>query len=412
MSWLRIASIALTAVALASCRSMPRDAQQATAVVGSSDTRRVDFHPVSSEETAAAVDLGARHANFASADDDVRVVEQVAYTLAHEAAAPCPAPASPAECPVPLIPLPAPPRAGGCVICDGGDHLAPAKPSGDGIVQLTAGDTVARYRAEDDLVHQASIAVSNCTCVFAPRFASVREVIRPHEDSVIAATLRVERDDTVEIDTGLDPVVSGRRRIGPDTARQKASGMGMETASVALAVADELLPDAAVGESHPQAAANDQNTEPLARTQDVRDVVGFDIPFAWTCLQEASVMVGEKPAVVVSSDRTTATLRIEEEGRAELTISKSAGSTSARAGEELDFTIAFLNSGNRPLADVVLVDALPTRLEYVADSADATVPATFSTGEGDDGSVVLTWRLTDTLQPGETGFVRFRTLVR
>lgn len=123
-------------------------------------------------------------------------------------------------------------------------------------------------------------------------------------------------------------------------------------------------------------------------------------------------MVGEKPAAVISSDRTTATLRIEEEGRAELTISKSAGNTTARTGEELDFTIAFFNSGNRPLADVVLVDALPQRLEYITDSADATVPASFSTGQGDDGSVVLTWRLTETLEPGETGFVRFRTLVR
>ena len=56
--------------------------------------------------------------------------------------------------------------------------------------------------------------------------------------------------------------------------------------------------------------------------QDVRDVVGFDIPYAWTCLQEASVMIGEKEAAVISSDRTTATLRIEHEGRAELTISK------------------------------------------------------------------------------------------
>jgi uncharacterized repeat protein (TIGR01451 family) len=248
--------------------------------------------------------------------------------------------------------------------------------------------------------------------VFAPRFGSVREVVRPFEDSVVSATLRVETDDTVEVDTGLDPVLSSRRRMGPDTARQKATGIGVETASVALAVAEELLPDAAIGEEHPQAADNQQSTEPLARVQDVRDIVGFDIPFAWTCLQEASVMVGEKPAAVISSDRTTATLRIEEEGRAELTISKSAGSTTAKAGEELDFTIAFYNSGDRPLADIVLVDALPQRLDYIPQSADATVPASFSTGTGDDGSVVLTWRLRETLQPGETGFVRFRTQVR
>lgn len=426
MSWLRITSIALTALALASCRSMPKDAQQATTVVGSIDAGPVDFHPLTPKQHAAVGPSQVTLAGGATAEratftgESTSAVQQVAFVSPHDPAAcrslqcqpgGCPPQPCPTVGPIRLMPAP-PPLAGGCVICDGGDHLAAAKPVGDGIGQLTAGDTVARYRAEDDLEHQACITVSNCTCVFAPRFASVREVIRAHEDSTIAATSRVERDDTVEIDTGLDPVVSGRRRIGPDTARQKATGMGLETASVALAVADELLPDAAIGEEHPQAAANDQNTEPLSRVQDIRDLVGFDIPFAWTCLQQASVMVGEKPAAVVSSDRTTATLRIEEEGRAELTISKSAGSPSARAGEELDFTIAFYNSGDRPLADVVLVDALPQRLSYVADSADATVAATFSTGEGDDGSVVLTWRLSGTLQPGETGFVRFRTIVR
>ena len=400
MSWLRIGSIALTALLMASCRSMPATDQPSTAVVGSFQQGPVEFRPL--EPTAAHLG-GDGHARL----ERDGAVQQVAYTTACEPTAPCP------TCGPVMRPLPPPPLAGGCLICDGGDHLAPAKAVGTAeIARLTAGDTVARYRAEDDLAEETCIAVSNCTCVFAPRFASVREVVRPFEDSVIAATLRVETDDTVEIDTGLDPVLSGRRRIGPDTARQKSTGIGIETTAVALAVAEELLPDAAIGEEHPQAASTEQNTEPLARVQDIRDVVGFDIPYAWTCLQEASVVIGEKPAAVISSDRTTATLRIEEEGRAELTISKSAGNTTARPGEELDFTIAFFNSGTRPLADIVLVDALPQRLDYIVDSADATVPARFSTGTGDDGSVVLTWQLSETLEPGETGFVRFRTKVR
>jgi uncharacterized repeat protein (TIGR01451 family) len=400
MSWLRIGSIALTAVLLASCRSMPRQDQPSSAVVSSIESGPVEFRPVQPHRVSST----------SGRLEDTAVdgaIQQVSFSTACEPSVPCP------SCgPQVVVPMARLPLAGGCVICDGGDHLAPAKVRDGELVQLTAGDTVAKYRAEDDLEHQTCIAVSNTTCVFSPRFASVREVVRPFEGSVIAATSRVETDRSVEIDTGLDPVVSGRRRIGPDTARQNATGMGIETAAVALAVADELLPDAAIGEEHPQAAANEQDAQPVSRVLDVRDVVGFDIPYAWTCLQEASVMVGEKPAAVISSDRTTATLRIEEEGRAELTISKSAGNTTARTGEELDFTIAFFNSGNRPLADVVLVDALPQRLEYITDSADATVPASFSTGQGDDGSVVLTWRLTETLEPGETGFVRFRTLVR
>ncbi len=74
--------------------------------------------------------------------------------------------------------------------------------------------------------------------------------------------------------------------------------------------------------------------------------------------------------------------------------------------------IYLLNSGDRPLTDIVLADALPKRLLLVPDSAASSLPADFTTERGDDGSVVLTWRLTEPLPAGESGFVRFRTLVQ
>ncbi|MFM9059393.1 MAG: hypothetical protein ACKOSQ_09770, partial [Planctomycetaceae bacterium] len=56
-----------------------------------------------------------------------------------------------------------------------------------------------------------------------------------------------------------------------------------------------------------------------------------------------------------------------------------------------------LNSGDRPLAGIVLADALPARLAFVEGSAAASVPADFATEPGDDGATVLTWRLRETL---------------
>jgi hypothetical protein len=73
-----------------------------------------------------------------------------------------------------------------CLVCDGGDHGAVAKAVGpDGLANLTAGDTVARYRPADDGPEsdRVWIAESNCACVYAPRFAAVREVVRPLEDA-------------------------------------------------------------------------------------------------------------------------------------------------------------------------------------------------------------------------------------
>jgi len=124
------------------------------------------------------------------------------------------------------------------------------------------------------------------------------------------------------------------------------------------------------------------------------------------------VLADGRSAEVVAADRGTATPRFEEPGRAELTLCKRAGSDTARPGEELDFTIFMLNSGDRPLAGVVLADALPARLSFVEGSAAASVPADFSTATGDDGSTVLTWRLRESLPAGASGFVRFRTTVR
>ena len=60
----------------------------------------------------------------------------------------------------------------------------------------------------------------------------------------------------------------------------------------------------------------------------------------------------------------------------------------------------------------MLVDALPKRLALVPQSAASSLPADISTGTGDDGSVVVKWRLTGSLAPGAGGFVRFRTIVR
>ena len=117
---------------------MPATEQQPTAVVGSLESGPVEFRPVQPRlaEVAAPRPTGV---------EGVGEIQQVAYTAACEPTAPCP------TCGPVLLPLAPPPLAGGCLICDGGYHLAPAKASGNEIVQLTAGDTVARYRAEDDL---------------------------------------------------------------------------------------------------------------------------------------------------------------------------------------------------------------------------------------------------------------------
>ena len=307
------------------------------------------------------------------------------------------------------------PVVGPYLVCDGGDHGALAQAVGEaGLANLSAGDTVARFRPADDGpdADRVEVVASNCACVYAPRFGAVREVSRPLEDAAPVGPGGLATDQLVELEVERQPVWGSVQNLAPGAARKALPGVALRERLAPLAVDQGDLPLEEDGAEGPNEQLAIDQLEQARRRQRPHAVIGFDVPVAWTSIKAANVLVNEKSAQVVAADRGTATLRFEEPGRAELTLCKRAGTDTARVGEEIDFTIVMLNSGDRPLTGIVLADALPKRLELVPDSAASSLPATFSTETGDDGSVVLTWRLTEPLPAGASGFVRFRSLVR
>lgn len=310
---------------------------------------------------------------------------------------------------------PAVPVLGPYLVCDGGDHGPLAVPVGErGLGRLTAGDTVARYRPADDgpEAHVVHLTTSNCACVYAPRFASVREVVRPLEDAAPVGPGGLVNDELVELEVERQPVWGSVQNVAVEAARKALPGVAVEERIGPLAVDQQVTPDEDDGAERPAEELAIDQPELTRQRERPLLVVGFDVPVAWTCIKAANVLLNDTAPQVVAADRGTATLRFEEPGRAELTLCKRAGTDTARVGEELDFTIFMLNSGDRPLTGITLADALPARLEFVPQSAASSLAADFGTETGDDGSVVLTWRLSETLRPGESGFVRFRVTVR
>jgi uncharacterized repeat protein (TIGR01451 family) len=305
-------------------------------------------------------------------------------------------------------------------VCDGGDSHAPARPRGQyDISGLSAGDTVARYRPADGppttTEHAASvsgIAVSNRACIYTPRFGAVRQVVRLHEETLPVGPSGVTAESSVTSDTALQPVGRTAQWENLQAARRSDGGLAVEERSGPLGVATADLPNESFGQAHVAERAAEAQPESARRGQRLAEAVGFDIPTTWTRLTSANAVINDQAADVVSASQGTATLRVESPGRAELTLCKRAGSDSARVGEELDFTIAFLNSGDVPLTDVVIVDALPARLQLVESSPATSLPAEISFSTAADGSRVISWTLQNTLDAGETGFVRLRTVVR
>ena len=196
LRWIRILAIAVGALVLASCRSLAPTAHLATDAILTAPGGESQDAPAPQPRTARPA---AGRVVAATPDAELSLLGPAVQRTALEAPCPplprigsdsCPLgddrcgveACGPQACPVPRFV----PFAGPCLVCDGGDAGAPARPRGaDGIVNLTAGDTVARFRAADDGpdADEVCLVASNCTCVFAPRFGAVREVVRPFENA-------------------------------------------------------------------------------------------------------------------------------------------------------------------------------------------------------------------------------------
>jgi uncharacterized repeat protein (TIGR01451 family) len=95
-----------------------------------------------------------------------------------------------------------------------------------------------------------------------------------------------------------------------------------------------------------------------------------------------------------------------------LVLIKCADRGSAQVGDIVTFSLRYSNMGGRPITDVAVTDSLSGRLEYVPGSAQSDRDAVFTMQENEVGSVVLRWEITGTLQPGQSGRLRFKARVR
>lgn len=331
--------------------------------------------------------------------------------LSRDTACRCPPVIRPVVYQSPVVPPP---------VCDGGDWFNPARPEGRlAISGLSTGDTVARYRADTGepattavAAGESKLAVSNCECVYAPRFGSVRQVVRLHEESRPIGPGGLTADASPASGSSLQPVTAAGQQVALQATRKARMGIAVEERSGPLGVDAAALPEESLGELRPAERASELQPEAAGRRERLAEAVGLDVPLAWTRLTSANALVNDQATEVVSSGRGTATLRVESPGRAELTLCKRAGSDAVRIGEEIDFTIAFLNSGDVPLTDIVVVDVLPGRLELIPGSPAANRPADIGIETAVDGGLTLSWRLLEPLPAGAGGFVRFRAIVR
>jgi len=297
-------------------------------------------------------------------------------------------------------------------LADGGDGgLAVAVTADKQVNGLEAEDTVAYYETRDG---RTVVEPTNRVHLYSPRFRAVRQVVAAKESEQLDRTSGVVLPVHALAEQGRHNLAFHKQnlqsvgRIGQKsvtTFRTRQGDGAVSTAIGPQAFQDAFLPyeDLAV------IRTGQHQTGEVARLAKAAAAAT-----TWSLAEGLAVILEDRFATAIHrAEKTEMIFAVDEPpARSQLRVIKVASTPFAEPGETVDFTIRFDNVGNQPLRRVAVVDNLAARLEYVPDTAQASVPAQFATSENEAGSLVLRWEMTEPIQPGEGGIVRFTCRVR
>ncbi|MEX2173531.1 MAG: hypothetical protein WD872_04160 [Pirellulaceae bacterium] len=297
-------------------------------------------------------------------------------------------------------------------ICDGGDLNGDVHVKRDWtVVGLDQEDTVAHY---DTLDGETEVAASNCVCIYAPRFAAVRQVASPilyegHER--IAGIEKPVKLNVHEENRGPKTAIQPEQlvaQLGLDNApsfREQTRTVGVEQTTGLVLAADAFLPH--------------ENLMLIQRGQfDGREKARLAERVAaavtWTNNQAVQIIIDGEPAVEAAGQvEPQETVVYELFGKPRLRICKIADKSEAKIDEIVTFTLRFDNVGEQPIGNVTVIDNLMPRLEFIEGSAESSLKAEFKTQTQLPGeSLVLRWEIEPSLKVNEGGIIRFQARVR
>lgn len=297
-------------------------------------------------------------------------------------------------------------------LIDGGDHGQPVHVETDwDVIGLDLEDTVAHY---DTVCGERIVTPSNIVPIYSPRFGSVRLVTSPLLNDQIVGAAGVEMPERIvqqQENQIVTTELQNEQAIGQTGLRQPIDRKGRQwDGGVSRAIGLAAFQDAFLPYENIAIIRQgifEQSEKPYLAE-------GVTAAVTWTKDQAVHVIIDRQAAAeVVGDQRAQATYSVTPEcGSPMLRIVKVASTQFAKPGETVDFTLRFDNVGTSLIGNVTIIDNLTTRLEYVPDSAQASVKAEFFTEPNQGDSLVLRWEITDPLEPGEGGICRFRCRVR
>jgi len=293
-------------------------------------------------------------------------------------------------------------------LCDGGDYGLPAAVRKDWQIDgLQQEDTIAHYDTVDG---RTVITPSNRVCIYAPRFGVVRREIDLHEyaryDTTVGFNdnLALARIDETErafaSQADLEPTIH-RAENPPSLLRERQQLGELDQELSAVEFDGSLAPYADLQIIRVGTISNNENA--LVARASLAAIT-------WAGDQSPQITINRRQAhAAVSQQQAGIVYHQKDPTKPHLRLIKLASAGSAQPGEVVEFTLRFDNIGSQVMGNVTIVDHLTTRLEYVPDSATASVEAAFSLEPSSSGgSKVLRWEIQE---PLEGGILQFKCKV-
>ncbi|MBX9623271.1 MAG: DUF11 domain-containing protein, partial [Gemmataceae bacterium] len=255
-----------------------------------------------------------------------------------------------------------------CLV-DGGDKADPLGigPTGR-LGGLNPTDVGVEYSTTDRQGRTARrVTTSNVVCVCVPRFV-------------------IQRAEVAPVAFDVPTVLAAQQTAaGPQAVRERAAAMALAGREKPVGLAVRVRPMAYVG------------------TTGIGFFIGSSRPS----------VVGQVEGVAVAAALVEPEVLTAYPTLCPLTVTKTVESDGpVGSGDVVTFTIRYVNTGPKPISDLVVSDSLSGRLEYVPGSQQTDRAANFSASANEAGSVVVRWELPGVLLPGQGGVVKFRAKVR
>ncbi len=296
-------------------------------------------------------------------------------------------------------------------LLDGGDRKFPIHFDKYGYGGLETEDTFAEYT---DHTGKTIVKPTNELMIYSPRFGAVRTIHKPLAGVEIAKVAGSHRTERTGGRKKRIATSHHGQRVGTDRIRVRSRLSGLDYDSVLSGLSERTVvsENSRVNNTYVNLVTtyfggfNQEDKAALAS--------GLQAAITWTRDDNPIISASTSAGMNIESVFILSELVGEEDQKTKgrLKIIKMADKKSAERGEIVKFTIHFTNLGDRELKNIRVIDNLTPRLEYISESASSELEGRLDVYDNGEGSLILTFEISEELKGHQSAKVTFDCRVK